>query len=150
MIGASAMLYNQHFPYFISPNVVYQKSGASGQWPVTPALFLLLVSTLLSPSTPNTSGRAWPGVWILRSAKDKDPTSYLPELQRVLAVKLVELPSKSRTVHKDSCWEEAHRDTYPMPFKAQLCFISRQLTLQRCAESRAAKFSLDLHPWERR
>ena len=64
------------------------------------------------------------------------------------AVKLVELPSESRIVHKDSCWEEAHWDTYPIPFKAQLWFISGLLSLQRKAESCAAKFRLDLHRWK--
>ncbi len=68
-----------------------------------------------------------PGLWILRSAKDKDLSSDLTELQCVRAVKLVELPSKSRIVHKDSRWEEAHWGTYPMPFNAQLWFISGQL-----------------------
>ena len=64
------------------------------------------------------------------------------------AVKLVELPSESRIVHKDSCWEEAHWDTNPIPFKAQLSFISGLLSLQRKAESCAAKFRLEIHWWK--
>ena len=51
-------------------------------------------------------------------------------------------------VHKDSCWEEVHWDTYPIPLKAQLWFISGQLSLQHNAESCAAKFRLGFHRWE--
>ena len=32
----------------------------------------------------------------------------------------VELPGKSRGVHKDGCWEEAQWDTFTAHFKTQL------------------------------
>jgi hypothetical protein len=91
LISTSTMQYNLHFPYFISPNVVDQKSGASDPWPVTPALLLLnSFPPSPRPALLTQAAEHAPGVWILRSAKDKDLTSDLPELQRVRAVKLVD------------------------------------------------------------
>jgi ribonuclease HI len=150
LVGASAVTYNPHFQYFVSPNVLDQKLGASDQWPQTPALLLLdsFPPSSRSALLAHAAGHA-PGVWILRSAKNRDLRSDLVELQRVRAVMLVELPNTSKIVHKDSCWEEAHWDSYPMSFKAQLWFTSGQLALQHRADSCAANLRQDLHRWER-
>jgi hypothetical protein len=152
LIGASAMTYNPHFHHFVSPIVVDQTLGASDQWQLTPAL--LLLDSFPPSSRParltQAAGHA-PGVWILWSSKDRALIPDLaeqPELQRVQAVMHVELSSSHRIVHKDNCWEEAHWDTHPMPFKAQLWFVSEQLALQRRADSCAANLRQDLHRWE--
>jgi hypothetical protein len=123
LISASAMTFNPHFPFFCFSQCGRPDIGRiwpMASYPSGPAL--LLRDSFPRSSRPALLAQAAehaPGVWILTSAKERDLPSNLPELQRVRAVKLVELPSESRIVHKDSCWEETHWDTYPMPYKAQ-------------------------------
>ena len=48
----------------------------------------------------------------------------LSHLLHLRAQLCVELPGKSRFVHKDGCWEEAQWDTFPAHFKTQLWHTS--------------------------
>jgi hypothetical protein len=41
LVGASAMTYNQHFQFFVSPNSVDRQLGVSVTWPQLPALLFL-------------------------------------------------------------------------------------------------------------
>jgi hypothetical protein len=139
------MTYNPHFHHFFSPNIIDQQLGASDQWPLTPALLLLDSFPPSSrPAILLQAAEHAPGVWILRRAQDGDLQYDLAELQRVRAVMLLELPSKSIIIHKDNCWEEAHWDTYPAPFKTQLWFISGQLASQHRVTFCAVHFRQNL------
>ena len=67
LVGASAMTYNQHFQFFVSPNTVDQQLGSSVTWPSVPALLLLDSFTPSARSTLLHQAAAHaPGVWILR------------------------------------------------------------------------------------
>ena len=150
LIGASAVTYNPHFQHFVSPNSIDQRLGASVQWPLTPALLLL-------DSFPPTSRPALimqaaehaPGVWVLRRAHDEELHSDVLELQRVRAALLVELPTKSLVIHRDSCWIEAQWDTYPAPFKTQLWFVPGHSETQHHVTSCVAILRSTIRRWER-
>jgi hypothetical protein len=67
LVGASAMNYNQHFQFFVSPNTVDQQLGASVTWPSVPALLLLDSFTPSARSTLlHQAATHAPGLWILR------------------------------------------------------------------------------------
>jgi hypothetical protein len=56
--------------------------------------------------------------------------AHLSVLLHLRAQLCVELPDKSRVVHKDGCWEEAQWDTFTAHFKTQLWRTSGPQTLE--------------------
>ena len=104
LIGASAMTYNPHYQFFVSPHTNDRQLGASTTWPQVPALLLLdsFVPSARSALLHQAATHA-PGVWILRKITPKDVDADLPDLLHQRAQLCIKLPGKCRVVHKDWC-----------------------------------------------
>ena len=104
IVGASAVTYNQHFTSFLSPFVCDQSLGALSQWPDVPVLLVLdsfppsCRAQLLQPASLHG-----PGTWIpsLQQQAGGEGEQDLTELCGMRAQLYVELPKKSRVLHKD-------------------------------------------------
>ncbi len=149
LVGTSAMTYHQHFQFFISPNSIDSQLGASVTWPPVPALLLLDSFTPSARSALLRQAAAHgPGVWILRktvtTAADTDSSTLL----HLRAQLCLELPGKSRVVHKDRCWEEAQWDTFPAHFKTQLWHISGPRTLEHNIANFASELRQHQDRWK--
>jgi len=151
LIGASAMTYNPHFHFFVSPNSTDRLLGASVTWPLVPALLLLdsFMPSARSAILRQAAAHA-PGVWILRKTMLKNADADLPDLLHLRAQLCIELPGKSRVVHKDGCWEEAQWDTFPAHFKTQLWHTPGSPTLKHSMATSASKLRQHLNRWESR
>ena len=112
LIGASAVTYNPHFPYFSSPYSPDVHFGAAAEWPQKPAL--LIIDSFAPPMRRQLLERAiahGSAVWVLRQHQNPDD----PDLA-ILSTKAclyAELPKKSTVVHKTECWEAAAWDVQP-------------------------------------
>ena len=72
-----------------------------------------------------------PGAWILRQQAGGEGEQDLTPLRGMRAQLYVELPKKSRVLHKDGCWEQASWDVFPTRTVTQLwrsgqCVVSVQ------------------------
>ena len=144
------MTYNQHFQFFVSPNTIDQQLGASVTWPSVPALLLL---DLFTPSARSTllyqAATHAPGVWILRKTMPRATDADLSVLLHLRAQLCVELPGKSRVVHKDGCWEEAQWDTFTAHFKTQLWRTPGPQTLEHNMVTSASELRQHPDRWMR-
>ena len=119
LIGASAVTYNPHFPYFSSPYSPDVHFGAVAEWPQKPAL--LIIDSFAPPMRRQLLERAiahGSAVWVLRQHQNPDD----PDLA-ILSTKAclyAELPKKSTVVHKTECWEAAAWDVQPSRYSTQL------------------------------
>jgi hypothetical protein len=80
----------------------------------------------------------------------KNADADLPDLLHLRAQLCIELPGKSRVVHKDGCWEEAQWDTFPAHFKTQLWHTPGSPTLKHRMATSASKLRQHLNRWESR
>ena len=131
LIGASAVTYNPHFPYFSSPYAPDIRLGAVGEWPQVPALLLIdsfaphLRRQLLEKASTHDSV-----VWVLRQHKD-DPDDPVLMLLNTTARMYAELPKKSFVVHRPECWATAAWDAEPSRYSTQLWLIHTQAAMQQ-------------------
>ena len=120
LIGASAVTYNPHFRYYVSPFPCDIHLGAVPAWPPVPALLVLdLFDHSQRPPLLQQAAAHGQAVWVLRRhCKPDDPDLVL--LKSMRAQLIVELPKKSAVLHADGCWEEAAWDVVPSYYATQL------------------------------
>ena len=81
LVGSSAVAYNPHFPYFVSPHPFDEYLGAVKEWPQVPALVIIdsfaphVRSTVLEQAVAHH-----PGVWVLRQHVGDPEESVLKQL----------------------------------------------------------------------
>ena len=126
VIGASAVTYNPHFPYFYSPLPSDAFMGSVSEWPQVPALLILdSFVPLMRAQLLDQAAHHRPGIWILRqnTGHPDDPDlAILWKIARVYA----ELPKKSRVLHKQGYWETAAWDVKPSSHISQLWRVDTQ------------------------
>ena len=125
LVGARAVVYNPHFPHFVSPDAGDSSFGAATQWPVQPALILLDSFSPQDRSSVLERARAHCcAVWILRSDR---PSPRAVEdnaiLHRLDACLMLLLPARSLLLHDTSCWSEAKWDSVPSRYLTQLWLL---------------------------
>ena len=131
LIGASAVTYNPHFPYFSSPHALDVHFGAVEEWPHVPALLLIdsfaphLRCKLLERAM--THGAE---VWVLRQHKGRSDDPDLVVLNKTSRL-YAELPKKSMVMHKSDCWETAAWDVEQSRYSTQLWRLHPHATIQK-------------------
>ena len=120
LVGASAVTYNPHFPYFVSPYPSDECLGAVKEWPPVPALLVI------DSFAPHVRGAVLeqalahrPGVWVLQQHVGDPEESGLEQLRRIARLQ-AELPKNSRALHQVGCWEAATWDVELSRFSTQL------------------------------
>jgi hypothetical protein len=111
LIGASAVTYNPHFPFFSSPYILDVNLGAVAEWPQVPALLIIYAShfrrQLLEKAMAQDSV-----VWVLRQHQGNPDDPDLAVLNMTARV-YAELPKKSMVTHHTECWGSAVRAVGP-------------------------------------
>jgi hypothetical protein len=107
LVGASAVTYNPHFPYFVSPHQSDECLGAVKVWPTVPALLVIdSFAPHLRGSVLEQAVAHRPGVWVLRQHIGDPEECVLEHLRRIARLQ-AESPKKSRVLHQAGCWEAA-------------------------------------------
>ena len=132
LIGASAVTFNPHFMYFVSPFLPDVRLGAVADWPNVPALLILdsfaprLRSQILAQAAAHPSV-----VWVLWQHKNNPDDPNLAILRRTARL-YAELPKKSMVLHRKDCWETAAWDVEPSSCTTQLWRLDTCPDPQRC------------------
>ncbi len=96
LVGASAVTYNPHFPYFVSPHPVDECLGAVKEWPPVPALLVIdSFAPHLRGSVLEQVVAHRPGVWILKQHDGNTAEPLQEQLRRVASLQ-ADSPRKSR------------------------------------------------------
>jgi hypothetical protein len=131
LIGASAVTYNPHFPYFSSPHALDVHLGAVEECPQVPALLLIdsfaphLLCKLLEKAMTHSTD-----VWVLRQHKGNPDDPDLVVLNKTSRL-YAELPKKSIVMHQSDCWETAAWDVEQSRYSAQLWRLHPHATMQQ-------------------
>ena len=126
-LGARAVAYNPHFPFFASSFAGNIWLGAVLEWPSVPLLF--------TPDSydPAASQQVWQRleqhrqpIWVLIQERSSPAYQRALLIMRTLGAQLcLSVGPTCKVVHESVCWADARWDTYPTRHVTQLWKIEQ-------------------------
>ena len=127
LVGARAVTFNPHFPYFHPRDSSDSDLGSSLRWPAESALLLLdsLMPSLREAIIQQVYYHTHE-VWIIIQDQPSHQSAADMELIRGKRTRLVAvIPANSLVLHSSSCWSDAKWDETPSKYATQIWNLPR-------------------------